>query len=306
MLSLNKIIKAAKGKLKIFNNYRLRSDRELTTNLIFCIPDMHLLEKGINDHFFDKNSGNEQRFSDLLDFLSNLKNKETDMEIIQLGDMYDLWKAEGNSNAIFEAYTNIIMTLKDLNPVYVIGNHDIDLYKRFYKDVKFGRTWRYYSKTGNKLRVIYEHGFQADFFNNQGNWSGTIGKDITKIVNMMEYINPDIEVILGSAWDQIVSIFGKYNVFTPVNDPHGFTHHEYFKFYIDLMEKYNGGKTYDQFGAKDIDLSLAVIGHTHKARLVQMPTNGTTYYLMDCGSWVHGGHEIGVISGKEMAVFQWA
>jgi UDP-2,3-diacylglucosamine pyrophosphatase LpxH len=220
--------------------------------------------------------------------------------------MYDLWKAENNSNAIVEAYTNIIMTLGELNPEYVIGNHDINLYKKYYKDVTFGRTWRHYSKIDNKLRVIYEHGFQADFFNNQGNWSGTIGKDITKIVNMMEYINPNIEVILCSVWDQIINIFNKYNVFTPVNNPQGFAQHEYFKFYIDLMEKYNGGKTYDQFGAGDIDLSLAVIGHTHNARLVQMPTNGTTYYLMDCGSWVHGGHEIGVISGKEMAVFQWA
>ena len=35
------------------------------------------------------------------------------------------------------------------------------------------------------------------------------------------------------------------------------------------------------------------------------PENERTYYLMDCGSWVNGGHEIGVISGKEIAVCQW-
>jgi integrase len=43
-----------------------------------------------------------------------MKSKDPDLEIIQFGDMYDLWKAENNSNAIFEAYTNIIMTLKEL------------------------------------------------------------------------------------------------------------------------------------------------------------------------------------------------
>ena len=55
----------------------------------------------------------------------------------------------------------------------------------------------------------------------------------------------------------------------------------------------------------DIDLCLSVIGHTHTSRLVRMPKDKQTFYLMDCGSWVNGGHEIGVIAGKEMAVCQW-
>lgn len=33
--------------------------------------------------------------------------------------------------------------------------------------------------------------------------------------------------------------------------------------------------------------------------------DGKTFYLMDCGSWVNGGHKIGVISGKDIAVCQW-
>lgn len=305
MLNLDEFTQKAKGRLTIFNNFKLQSDRELTCKLIVCIPDMHLLEKGINDHFYDNKPVYIDRFIDLIDFLSNLKAQESDLEIIQLGDMYDLWKAEGNSNEIFETYTDTIMKLNDLSPIYIIGNHDIDLYKKYYGDITFGRKWRYYSNLGNKLRIIYEHGFQADFFNNQDSWSGAIGKDITKIVNMMEYIEPDIETILGSAWDQVSRMFSKYNVFTPVNDPQGFTPHEYLQFYIDLMEKYNSGKTYDNFGSDSVDLSLAVIGHTHKARLVQMPINDKIYYVMDCGSWVGGGHELGAISGKEIALFQW-
>jgi hypothetical protein len=84
---------------------------------------------------------------------------------------------------------------------------------------------------------------------------------------MMEYIYPDIDVLLGFIWDSIVRAFSKYNVFTPVKDPQGFDPHEYLNFYINLMEKYNNGRTLDRYGPDDIDLTFAVIGHTHLARL---------------------------------------
>ena len=70
------------------------------------------------------------------------------------------------------------------------------------------------------------------------------------------------------------------------------------------MEKYNLGNTDDHHDPTD--LALAVVGHTHTPGLVKRPKkDGEFYYLMDCGSWVNGGHEIGVISGKDIAVCQW-
>jgi len=307
MLTLDDFIRKAQGKLKIYKDFRLQGDKNITEELTICIPDMHLLERGPNDDFLDGRPEYEKRFLGLLDFLLNLRQEEGEgLEIIQLGDMFDLWQAKGNTNLIVEAYPNIIGLIDKIKTIYVLGNHDIDLV-RWYKDKgeTFGRRWRYYSKAGGKLRAIYEHGFQADFANNQESWTGAIGREISKIVGMMEYIHPDIDVILGSTWDSIVRAFSKYNTFTPVRDPQGFNPHEYLRFYIDLLERYNRGETLDQFSPDEVNLSLAVIGHTHTARLVRMPKNGQVYYLMDCGSWVNGGHEIGVISGKEMAVFQW-
>ena len=146
-------------------------------------------------------------------------------------------------------------------------------------------------------RVIYEHGFQADFANNQASWSGAIGKKITEIVGVMEYLEPDIDVILGSAWESVSRLFTIYNGgLTPVKNPDGFNTHEYLNFYISLMEKYNRGDTDDHHDPTD--LALAVVGHTHSPRLVKNQKMKGTYYLMDCGSWVNGGHEIGVISGE--------
>lgn len=307
MISLDEFLEESKDKIKIYKNFRLQADKDITGKLTICIPDMHLLERGHNDDFLDQKSEYEERFLSLLDLLLNLRREEGDaLEVIQLGDMFDLWQAKGNTNLIVEAYPGIIGLLDKIKTTYVVGNHDIDLV-RWYKEKgeTFGRSWRYYSSVEGKLRAIYEHGFQADFANNQESWTGVIGREIAKIVGMMEYLYPDIDVILGSTWDSIVRAFSKYNVFTPVRDPHGFNPHEYLNFYINLMDRYNKGQTLDQYGPDDIDLTLAVIGHTHLARLVKMPKNGRIYYLMDCGSWVNGGHEIGIISGKDMAICQW-
>jgi len=307
MLTLDDFIRKAEGKLKVYKDFRLQGDKNITERLTLCTPDMHLLERGPNDDFLDGKPKYEERFLGLLDFLLNLRQEEGEgLEIIQLGDMFDLWQAKWNTNMIVAAYPNILGLLDKMKTIYVVGNHDIDLV-RWYKDKgeTFGRRWRYYSKAEGKLRAMYEHGFQADFANNQESLSGAIGREVTRIVGMMEYVHPDIDVILGSTWDSIVRAFSKYNVFTPVRDPQGFNAHEYLKFYIGLLERYNRGDTLDQFGPEEVDLSLAVIGHTHTARLVKMPNNGRIYYLMDCGSWVNGGHEIGVISGRDIAICHW-
>jgi UDP-2,3-diacylglucosamine pyrophosphatase LpxH len=306
MLNLDDFIGRGQGKVTVFNNFRTQSERNLTSKLTICIPDMHLLERGPDDDFLDRNLDHEKRCLDFLDFLTPLKDSEKDdLEIVHVGDLYDLWQARGNTNLIESAYTDILGLLEYLKPIYVVGNHDIDLV-RWYQDrgETFGRLWRYFTNIGGKPTVIYEHGFQADFFNNQNSWSGVLGKDITKIVGMLEYVNPDIDVTLGNTWDSISRTFSVYNAgLTPVKNPENFSQHEYFNYYIHLMEKYNHGDTDDHHDSTD--LSLAVIGHTHSARLVKRPKNDRLYYLMDCGSWVNGGHEFGVISGPDMAVCQW-
>lgn len=307
MLSFPGLLSRAEGRLQVFKGFRLEAERTLSEKLIVCLPDVHLLERGPNDDFLDRGPEHEERFLALLDFLLELRKEEGDgLEVIQMGDLFDLWQAKGNCNLIAAAYPSVLGLMEKLRMVYLAGNHDIDLV-RWYKDQgeAFGRKWRYLARAEGKMRAIIEHGFQADFANNQESWSGAIGREITRVVNMMEYLNPDIDVTLGSAWDSVVRAFGKYNVFSPVRDPHGFDPHEYLRFYIELLARYNQGKTFDQFGPEVLDFSLAVIGHTHTPRLVQMPRDGRVFYLMDCGSWVNGGHEIGVVAGKDLAVCRW-
>lgn len=289
MLSLKELLERDKNNLKIYNNFSMQADKDLTTKLTICIPDMHLLDNGLKDDF----KQNKERFLDFLKFLYELKKQEGDnLEVIQLGDMFDLWQADGDILKIVNAYASIIGLLEEIKPIFVVGNHDIDLIK-FYKGKPSEPRLKYNSKIDGELRIVYEHGFRADFFNNQEKWSGEIGEEITKIIGMMEDMEPDIDIILHYAsWDGIREVFRKYSEkYTPVKIPQKFNQHEYHNFYVRQMEKNN--------------FNLSVIGHTHSAALEKIPKGGKTLYLMDCGSWVNKGHEIGVIAGKEMAVCQW-
>lgn len=307
MMTIDQLLKAAKGKLKIYKKMRREADRDISETLVICIPDTHLLEKGVTDDFFNGKQQNEDRFLALLDFLLALKKKEGEkLEVIQLGDMMDLWQAKWNANGIVAAYPSIIGLLQKVRSVYVVGNHDIDLWRWYQgQGETFGRVWRHHIEAEGKIRAFIEHGFQADFFNNQAQWSGVIGKEVAKIVGMMEYLYPDIDEQLGSIFDAIVRAFGKYNVFTPVNDPGGFSTHEYLRYYLDVIKKYNAGETDDHYGPDEVDIVLAVIGHTHTPRLVRSQSADRTCYLMDCGSWVNDRNELGVIAGKQMAICTW-
>jgi len=304
MLNLDDLLQKSNGKLCVYQGLIAEADEPLSDRLTVVIPDMHLLEKKKTDDFWDNNPDHEQRFLSFLDFLVSLRNSEgPDLEIIQIGDLYDLWQARGDTNLISEAYPDILGNLDWLSPIYILGNHDFDLVK-YYAGQTFGRKWRYFSPSQGKPRVIFEHGYQADFFNNSDKWSGTLGRGITQVLGMAEYLYPDVDVFLGSAWDSVSRTFTMYNGgLTPNTNPEGFNCHEYLNYYINLMEKYNRGDTSDQHDPTD--LSLAVVGHTHLPRLAKKFINDRAYFLLDCGSWVNGGHEIGVIAGKHMAICQW-
>ncbi len=304
-MTIDQFISGAGGKVEIYRGFHATAEREISGRVVVCVPDLHLLECDSNDDFLDNHPEYVDRFTAFLDFLLERKEVMQDgLEVIQLGDMFDLWQARGNTNLIYSAYPNILGLIDELKPVYLVGNHDIDLL-RFHKGETYDRVWRHFTKnSGGDVTVLFEHGFQADFFNNQGSWSGVIGRGVTEIIGLAEYLEPDVDVILEDLWKDISRTFNLYNAgLTPVRDRERFNTHEYINYYLRLMERYNRGETDDHM--PPADLLLSVVGHTHTVRLVSRPGGKTTFYLMDCGSWVNGGHEFGVISGREMAVCRW-
>lgn len=292
-MTLDNLLAKGKGEITVFKNLRMSAPVELSKDLLICIPDVHLLERSRNDDFIDSQPDHEQRFLDFLYFLQDLKGKmKAKIRVIQIGDLYDLWQARGNTNLIHEAYVNVLGNLEKVDPVYVIGNHDIDLYEWYRNEGQtFNRKWRWLYPGDRKPTILFEHGFQADFANNQDSWSGAIGREISRIVGYMEYLDPDIDVILGGAWDSVTRMFSIYNAgLSPNRDPDRdkFHHHEYTTYYFERMQKYNQGDTEDTHGPAD--LSLTVIGHTHMARLVSRPIAANRNFYLISTSWIadHG------------------
>ncbi len=299
MLTVDAFLERSDGKAEVYNQFRAIADRDITGKLTLCIPDTHMINKHINDDFFDNHPENELRLIDFLEFLVALKEAEKeDLEIIQLGDLFDLWEERISMDLIENAYRKLLDLLAELTPVYILGNHDFPLIDG---GDTFGRILRHFSKVGAELTTIYEHGFQPDILNNPMRWPGIFGEAITRLSGILEYLNPDIDFVARSAWKWMRELLRTYHEGpTPAKNPEKFSYHEYFNFYIDLMKKYNAKNR-----GEPTDLTLAVIGHTHAARLVSRTEGGKRYHFMDCGSWVYGGSEFGIISGREMAICQW-
>jgi UDP-2,3-diacylglucosamine pyrophosphatase LpxH len=121
MLSVDDFLQKSQDRAKILKNFRIKTDRELSDKTVVCIPDMHLLEKGPTDDFYEGTEANLDRFLSLLDFL--VEHKES-IHVVQLGDMFDLWQARGNTNLVYEAYPSVLGLLDDeLSSTYVVGNY---------------------------------------------------------------------------------------------------------------------------------------------------------------------------------------
>jgi hypothetical protein len=120
MLSVDDFLQKSQNRAKILKNFRKKTDRELSDKTVVCIPDMHLLEKGPTDDFYESTEANLDRFLSFLDFL--VEHKES-IQVVQLGDMFDLWQARGNTNLVYEAYPSVLGLLDDeLSSTYVVGN----------------------------------------------------------------------------------------------------------------------------------------------------------------------------------------
>lgn len=117
MLNLADLLQKSNGDLCVYQDLVAEADEPLSDRLTIVIPDMHLLEKKETDDFWDNNPDHEQRFLRFLNFLVILRNSEgPDLEIIQIGDLYDLWQARGNTNLISAAYPDILGQLDLLSP----------------------------------------------------------------------------------------------------------------------------------------------------------------------------------------------
>ena len=127
---------------------------------IFAISDLHIGDKGFRDNF--AYGGNERRFLGFLDYV-----EECDGEIVIVGDFFELWQA--NISKVLTSRMWLLDWLADMNAVYVLGNHDIDLRcfinkPEWLTHTFFNRMCRsYHIHMGDRL-FKFIHGHEVDLY----------------------------------------------------------------------------------------------------------------------------------------------
>ncbi len=148
------------------------------TRPIFIISDLHMGDQGPRDNFEADN-----KEAALKQFLSHVKKENG--QLIILGDLFEFWKA--NMGKVLVTRRNWIDRFDQMQAIYMIGNHDIQLEAFIGSDLLahpfFSRMTGPFIQTIGGKKIKFLHGHEVEPFQRDGNpgW-GTIFTIIRGII----------------------------------------------------------------------------------------------------------------------------
>jgi UDP-2,3-diacylglucosamine pyrophosphatase LpxH len=219
--------------------------------------------------------------------------------VYQIGDLFDLWRQvdgldpEANAaSAIQNDHANLLSALRDpdLNTQFLLGNHDYDLYRFPNFDawqrsfilppsvmLLHGDVFDWVENLPAELKNLVLYLFSAS------HPAGTA--DLEKLrplnrqrrvgKNFHDYIQNQAPAPTGS-WRDPAGGAPSWNVQLAGAAPPAML------LYLDAARQ-KCADANRQFGS---NLSMAVIGHTHNARIAVHDQGGDFFALMDCGAWI--------------------
>lgn len=289
---------------------------------IVVLPDMHL-GGGANGDIFrgTSASANGDRFLRFVTALDSVKPSFPGLSVVQLGDLYDVWRAypdyrdhpTSDYRVIEDAYGKALRHLVqgNLRARVCVGNHDasLALFPPSWARVPGGVTdqlaYGHYFGSG---RVIALHGHQeqtlADAMQAQGG-SGAVklATEIAKLSNSLSQLIQQGVDILGdlfadseSALNDILS--SRWPGADPPADAHGFTATRWCdRDGRDVLQRL--------FTAlpNAAALRLVIVGHSHRPGISAIHIDGRLVPMVDFGSWVWGRAQFGVASEGELKLW---
>jgi UDP-2,3-diacylglucosamine pyrophosphatase LpxH len=218
--------------------------------------------------------------------------------VYQIGDLFDLWRqVEGldpNANAasaIQNDHASLLVALRDpdLNTQFLLGNHDYDLYRFPNFDawqrsfvlapsvtLLHGDVFDWVEKLPDELQNLVLFLFNA-------NSAGTADLEKLRPLNrkrragrkFRDFIQNQAPAPTGK-WRETGDDGRNWNVQVEGTAP------KEMLLYLDAARQ-KCGEANGQFGSA---LKMAVIGHTHQARIAVHDTGDEFFALMDCGAWI--------------------
>jgi UDP-2,3-diacylglucosamine pyrophosphatase LpxH len=305
------------------------------------IPDIHLIsEKCRKKGGFIFSTNYTELLTSLALALTDLKTKKANdetIEVYQLGDFLDLWREAPGLDEQFDAasgikddHEDLMLALMDekLDARFLLGNHDFDLYRwpvyprwdrRYYLPdttlqspstvLLHGDIFDWVERLPDKIEDILVYLFAPTVPPNDyrlGQMKTLIRQSHGKR-NYRTYIQDQSPAAVGLVQKGMPdNIPERWNVQTKVSSPP-----ENLKF---LESAYNccikANTDYQ------MNLKVAVIGHTHHARIAVRETDkGDLFTLIDCGAWIENciadgesspapNAQIAALSANEARIYQ--
>lgn len=284
---------------------RLQDDRlsfPQTNELHVFIPDIHLITAARRAEGGYKYGTNHPALLEaVVGSLRALKLASApagEVVVYQIGDLFDLWRQVDGldpnasaASAIQNDHASLLVALRDpdLNAQFLLGNHDYDLYRFPNFDawqrsfvlapsviLLHGDVFDWVEKLPDELQNLALFLFNA-------NSAGTAALEKLRPLNrkrragrkFRDFIQNQAPAPTGK-WRDADDDGRSWNVHVEGTAP------KEMLLYLDEARQ-KCGEANRQFGSA---LKMAVIGHTHQARIAVHETEDEFFALMDCGAWI--------------------
>ena len=267
------------------------------------IPDIHLITAARRvEAGYQYGTNNPELIETVAKSLRTLRLDSApagEVVVYQIGDLYDLWRQvdglDPNANAasaIQNDHASLLAALRDpdLNTQFLLGNHDYDLYRFPNFDawqrsyvlapsvmLLHGDVFDWVEQLPGELKNLVLYLFGAS------HPAGTAELEKLRSLNKQQragrtfrnFIQNQAPAPTGK-WREAGHDGGNWNVQVEGTAP------KEMLLYLEAARQ-KCGEANGQFGSA---LHMAVIGHTHQARIAVHDAEDGFFALMDCGAWI--------------------
>ncbi|MFO0614717.1 MAG: hypothetical protein U0414_19175 [Polyangiaceae bacterium] len=301
---------------------KAQADFSMGPTELVALPDMHLAGAGPGDVFAAVSADKVRaRLLAFVRALADARAAGEAFEIVQLGDLYDVWRAyphfkdhpTSDYRVIEKAYgESLAILLQDLTARVCIGNHDAAL-------ALFPPSWARSPAGGVNGQLAYGHRFGGGtILAFHGHQEETLaqamaaqgGSAVVKLVTEAAKLSNPLSFAIQNGFDFLSDLFSD-NEFSlndlletrwpgvdPPADAHGFASPRWSaREGREILQKLVSALP----GAHA--LRLVVLGHSHRPGVSAIHVEGRLVPLVDVGSWVQGRAQIAIARDGELRLW---
>jgi len=305
-------IESVKGVARVYNS---RIGNSNTDRIYIFFPDLHIISRKLREKKYEYGFNHERVFVDLLKKLLELRTKQEKyaFSICQLGDYVDLWRENIiDPRDILSDFQGVRDYFYQLNARFILGNHDIEIFQV----PTMGSRWhfRLFFPDEDKPKVYVTHGDVFDWIeklpDSLQKWavhqfSPNVKVPTEKVKKMVKFKKKKSQKIDPSLILK-TNPLGEVKTDSDLEEiPHS-TSHKFLEKCYERAKKMNEDHK--------LNLTAAVVAHTHKPEIAVLEEADRYFVLMDCGSWQGKYQEnesepkancqIGIVCGNDFRVYQ--